>query len=1168
MGTKISDANKYCPIFIPALYWKDSITTKRHFLFALLDSLSKATDCVIDSEAQETEDVIKFKSNFTDTCKQEFYKYVNGCNSNGPYIDSDKQFERACTSFIYLYNMTCEPIEPVDIHQIISDISDHINKINTSFNILRDLGTSKISGDQIIMYRTAIMEDLEHLKQFNHLSLLSAIFDTIDKYSSENTLWDTNKLGSVVKALNGVSQMLCMSIPFYVGYIKQILAAYYDKKGLRLLSWWCKQRIDIYNSGMPVEAKQDYSSDFDFVDMQGNLRRLYFDNPFIEAHILAFNVLCYLIAKLGLLYKDVMPLFLENHISQNTRVFSNITEKNTTTISTAISLCEAIEEQILAMKHRITSLSSCKIVGKPEGINIKWNKDLNELQNNWVIYINRYPKGIYKEEDDDYFSLGDDDDDDDGDYIKNPDDNSSDSNSDDNKTSNGTEKNANTRFYDHIKVPVLEYKFVDGVGFNKVGPTTIKISNSTDEGSIHKKEHEYANQLNSHLTNLDKEIMRSSNKYLVFGCDLSWIHSDKHCNHQCEKCHIDITRFRSRAKNERKNLFVGDKVKEHLDRKILECIPTFLCLDYYDILYDSVMATKMELTGLLHMKEMFTKRHKCLSEISTMLLKYRMEVISNDIQQHSEIELCDKILSCSGDVEYFEQHFALARQYHKTIQEFYVEAREQSIHKKSSKNKFRCFALAKRSSIHVISKTRQIICDLLSNLTPTSLFNVVIKHISRFEQSMVRMPLYLIIPTNSSFKFCIADLHNNFYKEHLEKRQLLIERLNDALNYTLPISNVLDKKTVTYASKISAGLANITPSIVSQMVTNYIHPSVVNKKQLDDTLASNSDDGEENQGQYDDDIEGTKIKSYGSQKTNDVNGTKSHLETSITTVPMLTSDKARLSSTTDYIYNEPSRIGDAYQNYNNIEIMDIEYNNEGDSSSGHTINTDEQDNQLHTTFSNETMYQLNSCNRPEIDTTVQNDLEDVNLFALIRYKMETESSNNASYRFNQHSDIDDELSIIKNDALHYLRPFFEKIYQLICNVHIQANTIFPVAENNFLSSTDYTQWIIKERLSLTSSGLSQDENLISGIIDKHYQHFGGYAREKEGQIIKREKIKTDGFFRVIHTLNVPLLKLLHAYIMSATFKTPRERQTTNTLSDTHIFLCGFYKIREDENNEE
>lgn len=1147
MVTKISDVNKHCPLFVPALYWKDS-TTKRHFLFAMLESINKATDVVVNSVQHESADEATFKANFIDTCKREFYKYVNGCNSNGPYIDSDKQFERACTSFTYLYNMTCEPLEPSDIHTIISDINTHINRVSETFNLLKE-AKHKSNVNDIESLQNKIFEDLEYLKQFNHLPFLSQVFDKFDKYVSDKILFDVNNLSSIVKSLNGVNQTLYLSIPFYVGYIKLILAAYYDKKGIRLLSWWCKQRIDSCNSGILLESKHDYSSNFDYIDMQGNIRRIHFDNPFIEAHILTFNILCHLIAKLGVVYRDSLALFLGRGTTKNSRPFQNITDKDISSIKSAISLCEAIEEQILTMRHKIASLSTCKLVGKPEGINMKWNRDVNDLQNNWIMYINKHPKSIHQDEDDDYYSL-------DEEEKKGHDESSSDSSSEETKHSK-SDKSKNS----YIKIPVVEYKFIDGNGYNKGGPTNIKIPDTELNGQNdpNKNEEDFTRHMTSHLTIIDRGVMRSSLQYTVFGCELSWIQSDKHCPSQCEKCSIDISKFRSSKKHERQTTVIGDKIKDKLDKKILDIIPTFLCLDYYDILYDSIMATKMELTGFVHFQQMLNKRYKSITDITNIMSKYNSDAEKDPQQKYNtELELCNKILSCSTDVTYFETFFGLAHYYHKLIQESYIEKREEYIHKKATKSKFRFFALTKRSALHVISKTRQNICEILSCLTPVSLFNVVIKYLKRIESAIYILPIYLTEPIDPNFRTCIADLHNNRYNDHSQKRKLLLDQLNNAINYTLAIANTIDKKTTSYATKIGTGIKNMTPVAVANMLNKIMPNSNIRGVNQSE---SESPPNEEV------DFSDKTINPIGDKINADTN---SNMDDSTVTYTQ-TSDKPKLVSTTNFMYNEPSRISDTYHNYSGSDMLDVEIDEPECSLMNHNSTSQDNSQNSEMTFSSDELQQLDNYSKSDllVSSTSDNSVDDANLFALSRYKAFNMSNNTVGSSgtiYNNANQSDDDLSIVANDALYFLRPFFEDIYEFFCDMHESVNSIFPKIENCFLNSDDYRTWISEHRLRCMNT-MSKDESGLSKIIELHYDHFETKAREVEIQIIRREKIKTDGFFKIIHTLNIPLLKLINAYVISATFRTPKENNTTNTLGDTHIFLCGFYKLRQGEQEE-
>lgn len=374
---------------------------------------------------------------FTDSLQKFCYKYVESVNKAGPCAYNEENFLSTFNAFSYLYNSMYEPEIPKNINEMLSkfnteceekfededsseneeleeeeeaeDIENEPNQVGEEAiesEVIEIPNESKNSNEKEAQESPKVSKTVE----FEKLPVLVRILicNTL-KSKSTPTRININVARKMEKKIFEDLSLSKIS-PLY--YSRLILKNLYTMKGYRMVHLWNNLRRSLKE--FPNVQPTLLYSNFDYIDSSGNLRRMYFDNPNIELYVNMYNFVSVLFAKLSLIYENIYDKYVKLNIVLN-KYMENIDTTSVDSffndicgyprqlffeiikdqILSTLDIIEYIEWLIISLQHKVNSLRSIKIVGRIDGISIKWSKTQTDSEKHWNIFISVSPKSSF-----------------------------------------------------------------------------------------------------------------------------------------------------------------------------------------------------------------------------------------------------------------------------------------------------------------------------------------------------------------------------------------------------------------------------------------------------------------------------------------------------------------------------------------------------------------------------------------------------------------------------------------------------------------------------------------------------------------------------------------------------------------------------------------------------
>jgi len=695
-------------IFIPPLIWRDEISSGfKHWIIEMCNiymcSLSGKNPEYHNKYSRDTKEILdtlsqsdpKFKR-LREEAEAICYRYANHIKKNGPCVYSEADMKDNYYAYEILFAGLFGPHPPDKVIQTIASFtkssiqmlsktvaktssreqeeevdeeeeeekekeitsqskennedSDETNYEHVDKNTVK---TKRTEPEHI----TKVIMEIEALIPTLNLILNGNIETYLSQYKSTQSTIDYTKYEVLYDLILRTHKKITFDIPAHVYHQYVYLNKSYKHLGIKMIDYMNNMRFSSKMKTQLLESKC-IPSCFDYIDMYGILRRLYFDNTEIELYVHIYNLACILVTKMSLLYDQIMSsikklgVILERMIEDTLNVlsrkkvvqpddeiksvFSIKHSKLLQSIKYFLETYKFCDKLLLCVISKIKSLKFINILGKPNGINPKYadktqteNSDNDKRLSQWNIFIILSPKSTHYKYKADVFDITN---------KSNEEDNSDtdDSHSDDNYDENNNKTKRRHFTNDQRVCTMTRYKF-DGQQYvikehnmeitndlENIGaynPSQCKDNSNSSSGSQpfsqsrsdvsdNNLNRDYTYYTNHSINRFENTIMYYSHYYLSFGCQKSIMENDTHDYLNCQFCHYniksrDISHERKQGSLEFKDI-------------LYNALPPFMSVKYVTIIRDYIHSISKEVQGFeLHAKIMYLY----FSFLSTMSLK-------------------------------------------------------------------------------------------------------------------------------------------------------------------------------------------------------------------------------------------------------------------------------------------------------------------------------------------------------------------------------------------------------------------------------------------------------------------------------------------------------------------------------------------------------------------
>lgn len=436
--------------YVPTLAWRDSKISGRHWLLSQIDIVMEIIkESGMPKNCQE---IIKNQLGIF------AYAYISGFpDQAGPFVPMSKIFSHENVDILGVDSLAILntyqnissalsiPDFPKEIDEFLvrfkkncSDIMDYNE--SEYVNFIKD-GFCELKNRDSDFCRLLVILVCDELKGNVQIRpFFSMLFHVCDNLDNNITYYLA-------------SQLICLKLNLPTTLSENQTHKKWKYRGANLIQTFMKSRLEqdkrekIFFLSQQNDSSENGNigdkkytcptySEFDYIDTNGCHKRLYFDNPYIEAHICLYNSVVVnfaLLDELRTLLMTKMKNYLEDEKEPLNTFFSRlnpgfesnsgynpdgsvgpdvnipkladdiekymtwINEQNE--INKSISslfveikeLVQNIKELLLSIISEMKNMTKISIVGRPDGIAINHFSNIQDLRKKWVVFIGHAP---------------------------------------------------------------------------------------------------------------------------------------------------------------------------------------------------------------------------------------------------------------------------------------------------------------------------------------------------------------------------------------------------------------------------------------------------------------------------------------------------------------------------------------------------------------------------------------------------------------------------------------------------------------------------------------------------------------------------------------------------------------------------------------------------------